>query len=126
MQKKFTLEYSINSSPKILFNYLSTSWGLAEWFADDVQISDQEIFIFFWDQTPQKAKRINNIPHQYVMFQWLDTDEDTYFAFKIHIDDLTNDVALEITDFGDEDETDDVMEIWNSQIDQLRHVIGSY
>ena len=45
MKKKFVLEYTINSSPKVLFNRLSTPGGLAEWFADDVNL-EGKIFTF--------------------------------------------------------------------------------
>ena len=52
---KYTLEFPINSSVNILFNRLSSSSGLSEWFADDVIINDK-IFTFFWDGSEQEAK----------------------------------------------------------------------
>ena len=32
----FVVDYPINASPKILFPYLATAGGLAQWFCDDV------------------------------------------------------------------------------------------
>ena len=38
MKKRILLEYTLNSSPKVLYPRLSTPGGLAEWFADDVKV----------------------------------------------------------------------------------------
>ena len=43
---KYTLEFPINSSVKILYDRLSTADGLSEWFSDDVLITDKT-FTFF-------------------------------------------------------------------------------
>ena len=40
---KYELEYTMDCSQKVLFTRLSTPEGLAEWFADDVNI-DRDIF----------------------------------------------------------------------------------
>ena len=44
---KYTLEFPIQSSIKILYERLSTPNGLAKWFADDITIKDK-IFTFYW------------------------------------------------------------------------------
>ena len=46
-KKKFTMEYEIKSSPRILYSFLSESNGLSEWFADEVSVRDQ-VFTFTW------------------------------------------------------------------------------
>ena len=40
------------------------------------------------------------------------------------MDELTGDVALLITDFSEEDEKDDAIDLWDSQISELKHTIG--
>lgn len=57
MKNKFELEYSINSSPKILYNRLSTPGGLAEWFADDINIQGNT-YTFIWDGSEQQAELV--------------------------------------------------------------------
>ena len=124
MKTKFELEYTINSSPKVLFNRLSTPGGLAEWFADDVNIKGK-VYTFIWDGTEQKAKLIQKKENLYIRFQWIDENEDkTYFEFRITTDELTGDVALLITDFAEEDEKDDAIDLWDTQIAELKHVLG--
>ena len=123
MKKKITLEYTINSSPKVLYARLSTPGGLAEWFADDVNLKGK-IFSFIWNGAEQKAEVVLKKENKYIRFSWLDDPEDTYFEFRINIDEITGDVALVITDFSEEDEEDDTIELWNTQIAELKHVIG--
>ncbi len=59
-------------------------------------------------------------------FQW-EYDEDTKYFFELTIveDDLTNDVSLVITDFADEDEVEESKQLWESQIEDLKKILGS-
>ena len=52
-------------------------------------------------------------------------EEDEYFEFNIHVEPLTGDVALIITDFADEDEVNDTIELWNKQMDILHRNLGA-
>jgi len=122
---KYDLEYVIHASPKVLFERLSTSSGLSEWFADNVN-QKGKIFTFEWDGSEQKAEMILKKENQVVRFHWLDNeDDDSYFEFRFEIDALTNDLSLIITDFADEDEIDENMELWDTQISELKHVLGA-
>lgn len=124
MKQKLELEYTINSSPKVLFNRLSTAGGLSEWFADNVNVKG-ETFTFIWGESEQIAELILKKNNKYVRFRWIDDEEEIfYFEFKVNIHELTGDVALLITDFAEEDELDDTTELWNTQIAKLKHVLG--
>ncbi len=126
MKEKFELEYTINSSPKILYQRLSTPGGLSEWFADDVNVQDKK-YTFLWDGSEQHAEVLMKKENKYIRFMWLNDDNEDgniYFEFRISIDELTGDVALIITDFAEDDEKDDAIDLWNTQIDELKHVIG--
>jgi hypothetical protein len=123
---KYTLEFPINSSVNILYNRLSSSSGLSEWFADDVMIDDK-IFTFFWDGSEQEAKLLKLKMNQFIRFKWMenDTTED-YFEFLIQVDEMTLDVSLIITDFAeDEEDQKGQTELWNKQISILKGAIGS-
>ena len=52
---RYEIEFPINSSPQLLYQYISTPSGLAEWFADDVN-SRGEFFTFIWDDTQEKSE----------------------------------------------------------------------
>lgn len=124
MKHKFELEYTLNTSPDILFTRLSTPAGLSEWFADDVNLNGN-VFTFFWDKAEQQAEVLMKKENKYIRFRWLDdTDRKAYFEFKITRDDLTGDVSLLITDFAEEDEKNDSIDLWDTQIAELKHAIG--
>ncbi len=122
----YHLEYPVKTSINILFERLSTISGLSEWFADDVNIDREGIYTFTWEGSSQQAKLISKKKGQFVRFQWLDSVEDEYFEFKIQIDDLTADVSLIVTDFADDDEEkEDAINLWDTQIELLKNIIGS-
>lgn len=122
---KFELEYPIHSSINILYKRLYTPSGLSEWFADDVHIRN-DVYTFFWDGSEQSAKLVKKKENQFVRFHWLDNDYESYFEFAIQIDDLTNDVSLIITDFAeDEDEKEENTLLWDTQVENLKHALGS-
>jgi uncharacterized protein YndB with AHSA1/START domain len=123
-KKKFTIEYEIKSSPRILFTFLNEPNGLAQWFADDVNVRDQ-VFTFTWDDEPQKAKLIAVKENKLVRFKWLEDEPQCYFEMEILQDELTNDVALSITDFATEDQIAERKLIWDNQIDYLISVLGA-
>ncbi|HPY83089.1 MAG: START-like domain-containing protein [Bacteroidales bacterium] len=126
-KKQFKLEFNFNSSPRILFNRLSTTSGLAEWFADDVNFeNNQKTFIFTWDGHESKANIIAQKDLTFIRFRWEDEEnEKAYFEFKINVEELTGDVALIITDFAEADEIDDAIQLWETQIEQLKTILGS-
>lgn len=123
---KFELEYVMHTSAGILYEFLTSPSGLAEWFADDVNIHEG-IFTFFWEGSEQKAKLLSFKDEKYVRLQWFDKPDGTYFEFRIERDDLTGDVSLIVTDFADEAADLKTSKLlWDSQINKLLHVIGSY
>jgi|SRR6056297_709954 len=123
MKNKFELEYSLNSSPKILYPRLVTPAGLSEWFADDININGN-IYTFIWNGAEQAAKLLTKKDNQLVRYQWVDDEEDVFFEFRIRKDELTGEVALVITDFAENDEKDDAIDLWDSQISELKHTLG--
>jgi len=125
MYEKINLEYAFSSSLKILFSRISTSTGLSEWFADDVQRRGN-IFLFYWGKTVQKAELIKIKQMEYVRFRWLSSlNTDEYFEFAMNEEPITKDVALLITDFAEKDEVSETVEVWNKQIDKLHSILGA-
>ena len=124
MKKQFELEYIINSSPRVLYSRLSSASGLSEWFADNVTVRGK-IFTFIWEETEQNAELLYRKDNKSARFHWIDDeDKNSYFEFKINKDEITGDVALLITDFAEEDEKEDSIDLWDSQIAELKRIIG--
>jgi uncharacterized protein YndB with AHSA1/START domain len=124
---KYELEFQLNSSPQLLYQYISTPSGLSEWFADNVN-SRGEFFTFIWDGSEEKARLTSRKSDERVKFRWIDEDnKDTDYFFELRIleDEITKDVSLMVTDFAFEEDFDEVKLLWESQISDLKHVIGS-
>jgi uncharacterized protein YndB with AHSA1/START domain len=122
---KFELEFVFHASAEMLYEFVSTASGLSEWFCDDLNIRNG-IYTFIWDDQLQQARLLKTIDLQLVRFQWVEKTDGSYFEFRIQRDDLTNDIALIVTDFADSNsEKESSKLLWNSQIEKLRHVLGS-
>ena len=124
---RYEIEFPINSSPQLLYQYISTPSGLAEWFADDVN-SRGEFFTFIWDDTQEKARLASKKSGEKVKFRWVDDkNKDTDYFFELHIleDELTKDVSLLVVDFAEKNEIPEASQLWENQISDLKHLISS-
>lgn len=124
---KYEIEIPVKASPHMLFPYLSTPSGLSEWFSDDVN-SRGEKFTFIWDGDERSAMRIGKKTDKFIRFRWEEDEEegnDYFFEFKIVVDELTNDSSLMIIDFSEADEVEEDKLLWESQVAELLHTIGS-
>lgn len=126
---KIEMEFPIHASPQLLYQYLSTPSGLSEWFADNVN-SRGELFTFIWDGSEEQAKLLRKKSGESVKFKWLNEDEgdnSIFFEMRIQVDEITKDVSIMVTDFAedDEDEIEEAKMLWDNQISDLKHVLGS-
>ena len=86
-----------------------------------------DIYTFDWDGQKQNAKVISAKIDNHIRLRWLDKPEGSYFEFRLQQDELTNEVSLNITDFGEGD--DDIAtsrRLWDSQIQRLVKALGTY
>ena len=126
-KEQFELEYVLRTSPKVLDKLLSTPDGLSEWFADDVILKD-DMYTFHWDGSEEQARLISKKAGEYIKWQWLNDEEDdleTFFEMKYTIDPMTKVVILTVSDFAERTEKDEIVRLWESQISDLRRVIGA-
>jgi len=122
---KFNIVYQLKAaSINVLWNSIGTPLGLAEWFADGVTVNANE-YVFSWDKNEQTANLILAKPNVGISFQWEeDKDTDFYFELKIEVQQVTGDLALVVTDFAEPEDTDDMIMLWNKQIETLRGKTG--
>ncbi|MFO7938406.1 MAG: START-like domain-containing protein [Bacteroidales bacterium] len=125
MKEKIELEYGLNSTPTLLYPRLSSPSGLSEWFAEDANING-DIITFQWDGQKQRATVVGQKKNEHIRFKWEeDDDEESYFEFAIRKDELTGDTALVVTDFAEAHEKEEAIELWNFQVAELKHILGS-
>ncbi len=124
---KYELEIPITSSPQLLYQYISTPSGLSEWFADNVN-SRGEFFTFIWDDSEEKARMSSKKSGERIKFRWVDDenkDSEYYFELRILVDEITKDVSIMVVDFAYEDDLEEAKQLWENQISDLKHVLGS-
>jgi len=123
---KVQYEFPMHCQSEILYEYMASAEGLSEWFADDV-VEKGDDFYFSWSNGPEeKATLIRYKPESFVRFRW-EEDEGTknYFEMTIVIDDITDDLALNVTDFCDNGDEEENRLYWENLIENLKLKLGA-
>lgn len=121
----YTLEFPIRCTTNVLYNLLSTSAGLTEWFAEKVD-SKEHYFYFTWEEgNVEMAEQIATVQDTSVRYRWEWMDENEYFEFRIEKSTITSGIILWVEDFCEPGEEDDQENLWESQIDTLRRRLGN-
>ena len=125
-KEKTKMEYMLKGgSENIIWSIISTPSGLETWFADKV-IAKEKTFTFQWGKTEtRQAELISCRTNNFIRFHWLDDEEaKSYFELKIVYNELTEDLMLEVIDWAEPGEKEDVKDLWDSDIDKLKRVSG--
>lgn len=120
----YTLEFPVRCSPVILYEFLASPAGLQEWFADRVDDRDN-IFSFTWNGTIEKAEVLEKEQDKFIRFHWLHAPKEEFFEFKIEKSEVTNQTILVIRDFAEKKEIKDQSRLWDYQVKELFHRLGS-
>ena len=122
---KYEMEFPIQASPALLYNYIATPSGLSEWYADNVN-SRGEMFTFIWEGSEERAKLLSKKNGERVKFRWLEEEDmPYYFELRIQVDEITKDVSIMVTDFAEEVEVEEGRMLWENMISELKMVLGS-
>ena len=130
--QKLTLEYPLSTkSTRLVWDMISNAAGLQKWLADQV-VEDEESMTFTWghpwtERDTKTSRILEKEKMNYIRMLW-DYHEDTpdaYWEMKIMESDLTGMLSLLITDFAaDEDEENDLRDLWDDNLNRLRHSTG--
>jgi len=128
-KNKFVAEYPINASSKLLYPYLSTASGLAEWFCDDVKVEENKVYNFVWDGRNHYAELTGFRANRSVRFNFLDDNrqhvsDPSYIDFSIESSELTQEQFLKVVDYSEEDDQEELAELWEHLMQNLREIVG--
>ncbi len=127
MKEKYELEFLFKTNTRVLESMITTADGLAEWFADDVNVND-DIYTFEWDGSSEDARLVSHKSHSKVRFHWISDEEeglDTYFEISYSVDPLTSDVVVKVIDFAYPEDMESAKLLWDQQIHDLKRHIGA-
>jgi len=122
------LEFPINASPSLIYNYIQSASGLQEWFAHKVVNKSRIDYVFVYDDGQEaKATLDKSINNKLCRFHFEHTPEDEYIEMEIIVDELTEDVAIKVTEFCNDTESEkrEIGELWHTQIQTLKDIIGA-
>lgn len=125
-KEKIHMEYMLKAgSPNIVWSIISTPSGLETWFADKVSVKDKT-YTFQWGKTEKREAEVTNIrSNTFIRFHWLDDEEKrSYFELRLIYNELTEDMMLEVTDWAEPDEIEDMKDLWDSEIEKMKRVSG--
>lgn len=127
MSKKqlFTVEIPVKCSPNILFDFLSTSSGLQEWFADNVVSRGNEFTFSWFGMDDAKATLFEIEEFVFVKFKWHNSPPNEYFEFRITHTEISDQTVLLINDFAEKNDIKDQKTLWEYQAKELLHRLGS-
>lgn len=122
---KYVGEFEMRASKKMLYPFISSASGLSQWFADDVNVNNQDKGLtFIWDGEENKAKIVSSRINHHVKFEFISDDEDpNYVEFVLDINEMTNTTFIRITDYSDM-EVEEAQELWESLILDLKEIVG--
>lgn len=125
-KNKFTTELEINASKKMLYPYLNTASGLAQWLAEDVNINEDKVYNFIWEGEDHKAKMVAHRTNSFVKFEFLDEEDDDppYFELRLEMNELTGSVFIRVTDYTDNDDNEELEDLWYSLVLNLKEIVG--
>lgn len=123
---EFIDEYEIRASKKMLYPFISSASGLSQWFADDVNIDNEDkVYTIIWDGEENRAKIISSRNNHHVKFKFQDdkSDDPNTLEFVLNVNEVTNTVFMRVTDYSDMD-TDEAQDLWDGLIHNLKEIVG--
>ncbi|MFN4085840.1 MAG: START-like domain-containing protein [Spirosomataceae bacterium] len=122
---KFTREYSFKNSPKVLYSYLSSPGGLEQWFCSKVSVDSSHTYNFVWDNQPHLAKMTSSRLNKSARFDFISGEvEGNYVEFKLESSELDSSTYLKVIDYSNNSDEDELIDLWDDLIDQLKHIVG--
>ena len=123
--EKFSLEFHIETTPRLLYTLISTPEGLTRWFAHTILL-EEGIFLFKWEGNEQAVRLVQAKDHEFVIYQWLeDYHKDQLLELRIETDPETEGITLVISDVAEISDVDFSKRLWNAQVGQLQRLFNA-
>ncbi len=118
------MEFISKASPAIIYKFLTTPSCLVRWFCDSVDILETE-YTFSWDGSEEVAHLVEDREEERLKFKWEEAEtEAEYLEFTMYKSPITGETVIEIIDFADEGEEQEIRDLWSTQIETLKRVAG--
>ena len=96
-KEKFHIEYDMRNTPvAMLWSYISTAYGLKEWFADNARQTGKEV-VLDWNGVEQTVQIVAIRTDKFVRYHWTEENDKSYFELRISQSELTDGTMLTVT-----------------------------
>ncbi|MBB6460543.1 START-like domain-containing protein [Flammeovirga kamogawensis] len=124
---KYQAEFEFRVPLHKLYPYFVMPNLLKDWFADNVKedIQNKEI-VFTWGNDVKKGKVSIRRQNQRVKYTFDKEDnlKSAYVDFKFEFSELAQSSFLQVTDYSDMDDEDELKELWEEMFGRLHEIIG--
>ncbi|EGC87303.1 hypothetical protein HMPREF9303_1512 [Prevotella denticola CRIS 18C-A] len=129
MSRKIELEYELKTrSGSAVWTLISTPIGMMKWLADEVTL-EGETATFVWgdplrEHDTHTATVIEMVKNSHIRLHWDSSDSDAYWEIRMFHSEIAGNYHLAVTDFTEDDEPEDLVRIWDQNIDRLHRITG--
>ena len=129
MSRKIELEYELKTrSGSAVWTLISTPIGMMKWLADEVTL-EGETATFVWgdplrEHDTHTATVIEMVKNSHIRLHWDSYDSDAYWEIRMFHSEIAGNYHLAVTDFTEDDEPEDLVRIWDQNIDRLHRITG--
>ena len=129
MSRKIELEYELKTrSGSAVWTLISTPIGMMKWLADEVTLEGGTA-TFVWgdplrEHDTHTATVIEMVKNSHIRLHWDSSDSDAYWEIRMFHSEIAGNYHLAVTDFTEDDEPEDLVRIWDQNIDRLHRITG--
>ena len=129
MSRKIELEYELKTrSGSAVWTLISTPIGMMKWLADEVTL-EGETATFVWgdplrEHDTHTATVIEMVKNSHIRLHWDSSDSDAYWEIRMFHSEIAGNYHLAVTDFTEDDEPEDLVRIWDQNIERLNRITG--
>ena len=98
------------------------------WLADEVTL-EGETATFVWgdplrEHDTHTATVIEMVKNSHIRLHWDSSDSDAYWEIRMFHSEIAGNYHLAVTDFTEDDEPEDLVRIWDQNIERLHRITG--
>lgn len=127
---KYTEEFELGGNPKSIYPYLQNIANLKEWFSPKIEVDNNQVINFMWDDDNHFARVTHSQLNKYVRYEFLDdkkqviNSDASFLEFRLLQSPLTMVTFLKVTDYSEMNNEGDLKALWQELIEQLKDVAG--
>jgi hypothetical protein len=127
-KRKYEGEFELKASTRMLYPYINTASGLAEWFADNVNFDPKKNFIFIWNGESSFARKSNPKPN-WIKYEFLGKDgkeekDPSYIEFRMEDNEMTGTTFMQIIDYSEFEDEEEMQELYENLVHNLKEIVG--